>query len=449
MEIFNNLIQTLTTPNEELTNIICSPLIFVDVTIAMLLFTTIFKITSSTKRKVLYILLMSLCTFITRFFVPTPYGTFINIFFALLITIFCFNVSIFKAIICQILPFACTVLIETILFKTLLLVFNLNLNTVTDVPLYRFLSMSGIYTSYFIIYLILKHTNFNISILENIERKNKIPLIIAFILAAIMIGTQLYLTMFYSDNLPVIITILSLISLLAYFFITIYSLSRTTKLELTKQNLEETTLYNKTLTILHDNMRCFKHDFNNILQAIGGYIQINDMDGLKKYYKQILKDCDKVNNLYVLSPDVINNPAIYSILASKYYSADAKGITISLDVFLDLNDLKMQVYEFTRILGILLDNAIEASSECNEKIINITIRNEENKHRQVLIISNTYTNKDVDTERIYEKAYTTKPNNTGLGLWEVRKILNKNNNLNLFTTKNSEFFTQQLEIYYY
>ena len=34
----------------------------------------------------------------------------------------------------------------------------------------------------------------------------------------------------------------------------------------------------------------------------------------------------------------------------------------------------MQVYEFTRILGILLDNAIEASSECEEKIINITTK---------------------------------------------------------------------------
>lgn len=36
----------------------------------------------------------------------------------------------------------------------------------------------------------------------------------------------------------------------------------------------------------------------------------------------------------------------------------------------------------------------------------------------------------------------------GLGLYEVRKILNRNNNLNLFTTKNSEYFRQQLEIYY-
>ena len=448
MEIFNNLIQTLTTPNEELTNIICSPLILVEAIISMLLFTTILNIKSTTKQNVIYVLSMTISAFITRFLVSTPYGTFINIIIALIITILCFKISIFKAIICQLLPFACTVLIETVLFKFLLLAFNLNLDIVTVTPLYRFLSMIGIYVFYFILYRFIKHFNFNTSLLENIDRKNKIPLIIAFILAAIMIGIQLYLTMFYSDNLPVIITVLSLISLIAYFFITIYSLSRTTKLEVTKQNLEETTLYNKTLTILHDNMRCFKHDFNNILQAIGGYIQINGMEGLKKYYKQILKDCDKVNNLYVLSPDVINNPAIYSILASKYYSADAKGITISLDVFLDLNDLKMQVYEFTRILGILLDNAIEASSECEEKIINITIRNEENKHRQVLIISNTYPNKDVDTEKIYEKAYTTKPNNTGLGLWEVRKILKKHNNLNLFTTKNNEFFTQQLEIYY-
>ena len=88
---------------------------------------------------------------------------------------------------------------------------------------------------------------------------------------------------------------------------------------MTQLDLEESKLYNKTLTILHDNMRCFKHDFNNIIQAIGGYIQTEDMTGLKKYYKQILVDCNKVNNLTLLNPNDINNPAIYSILASKYH----------------------------------------------------------------------------------------------------------------------------------
>lgn len=35
----------------------------------------------------------------------------------------------------------------------------------------------------------------------------------------------------------------------------------------------------------------------------------------------------------------------------------------------------------------------------------------------------------------------------GLGLWEIRQILKKHNNLNLYTSKDDEFFKQQLEIY--
>ena len=114
---------------------------------------------------------------------------------------------------------------------------------------------------------------------------------------------------------------------------------------------------------------------------------------------------------------------------------------------LDLNTLKMKIYEFARILGILLDNAIEASKECDEKIINITFRNDQKNNRQLIIIENTYKNKDIDTEKIFEKGVSEKENHTGLGLWEVRKIIKKNNNINLFTNKTDQFFSQQLEIY--
>ena len=111
----------------------------------------------------------------------------------------------------------------------------------------------------------------------------------------------------------------------------------------------------------------------------------------------------------------------------------------------------MKVYELTRVLGILLDNAIEASSKCKEKSINLTIRKDPKIDRQLIVISNTYTNKDVNIDRIFEKGYTSKKDSDvkshGLGLWEVRKVLKKNDNLNLFTTKTNDFFTQQLEIY--
>ena len=97
--------------------------------------------------------------------------------------------------------------------------------------------------------------------------------------------------------------------------------------------------------------------------------------------------------------------------------------------------------------GILMDNAIEAANECEEKIINVYIRKDHKANRQVLVIENTYKDKEVDTEKIYEKGFSSKPHNTGLGLWEVRQILKKHNNLNLFTSKDDKLFKQQLEIY--
>lgn len=108
----------------------------------------------------------------------------------------------------------------------------------------------------------------------------------------------------------------------------------------------------------------------------------------------------------------------------------------------------MKIYEFARILGILLDNAIEASSESTEKIINLSFRDDFRNSRQLITIENTYSNKDVNTDIIFEKGVSGKDDHTGLGLWEVRKLIKKNNNINLFTTKDDKFFKQQLEIYY-
>ena len=107
----------------------------------------------------------------------------------------------------------------------------------------------------------------------------------------------------------------------------------------------------------------------------------------------------------------------------------------------------MKIYEFTRIFGILLDNAIETTAECEEKLINIKFRNEENKHRQIVVIENTFNDSNLNIDDIFQKGVSGKENHTGLGLWEVRQILKKNNNLNLHTQKSGNMFIQQLEIY--
>ena len=290
--------------------------------------------------------------------------------------------------------------------------------------------------------------NLNMEIVNSISKKNRRIILINITLGIIVIFMQIYLIGYYNDKLPLYVVIINIFILISYCFINLYSIIKTMKLEKATIALKQEKMYNKTLQILHDNVRAFKHDFSNIIAGIGGYVETDDIKGLKKYYRQLLQDCNQVNNLSSLNPDTINNPAVYSVLANKYYKADNENIKINLECFIDFNNLYMEIYEFTRILGILIDNAIEATRECNKKLINVSILFDKKHNRQLLIIENTYKDKNIDIEKIYEKGFSTKPNNTGLGLWEVNKIISKHKNLARFTTKSDKFFKQQIEIYY-
>lgn len=451
MQIFQTIWTAMTTQNDIALSIIFFLLSFIEASVSMLLFTTIFDMKSSRKSKIIYVFLVAIVGSIIRIFIPDHFGSFINILFILCSIKFVFKASWLKALLSEFVMIALSTVLELFMFKFYQTVLNIPYDNVMTFPIYRILFTLSIYLCIYILYRIIRYFKFNIK-LENMTRKNKVLFVINTLLGILAIGTQFYLIVFYSDKMPIYITITSILSLLAYFVISFYSLLSTDKLDTTTRDLEEAQLYNKTLTILHDSIRGFKHDFHNIVQSIGGYADRGDLEGLRVYYRQLLQDCGRTNNLTALNPEVINNPAIYNVLATKYHKADEIGVQINLGIFINLNEIEkhMKIYEFTRILGILLDNAIEAAAECENKIIHVSFRKEQNRRRLLVIIDNTYKNKDINVDKIYEKDFSTKSKetNSGLGLWEVRQILKKNNNLNLFTTKSEEFFSQQFEIYY-
>lgn len=448
MEILQTIWTALTTENESLTNILLLPMYFIEAYISMLLFTIILNVNVTKKQKLLYVLVMGFSGIIIKFFLPTPFCTYINVAIFFLSNLFILKSTIFKSMISLLIPFILTATLESVIAKAYYKLFYIDYITGMNIPLHRLIGSLIVYFIMFLLYLAFKYYKINFSNLKISDKKKKILLALNVILGIILVSSQVYMITFYVSNIPFIITLISILSLIAYFSISMYTIFATSKLETTSIKLEESQLYNKTLQILHDNIRAFKHDFWNIVQGIGGYIGKNDMEGLKEYYSKLVEDCQQVNNLTALSPSLVNNPAIYNILATKYHKADELGIKINLDVFMDLNELNINSYEFTRIIGILMNNAIEASKECDDKIINVTFRKDKRKNVQLVIIENTYKDKNINTEKIYEKGYSTKEGNTGLGLWEIRQILKKHNNLNLFTTKNDEFFTQQFEIYY-
>lgn len=450
MEIFQTIWTALTTPNELLAKIMLIPLAFLEAFVSMLFFTTVLNIQTSKKQKINYVLCLGTLTNFINLIIPNSFIKFLlnTILWPIFVIVF-LKTSILKGILSEVFALILSLCLELLVTNFLQIVFNVKHETIIATPLLRcsFALLINIIT--FILAITIKRFKLTLKIFDGISEKTKKLHVCNAVLLVLIIISQFYLIAFYNNILPIYITFISIIGLLAYFALSIYSILNISKLEITSRDLKQSQLYNKTLTVLHDNIRAFKHDFHNIVHALGGYIDTEDIEGLKKYYQQLLNDCQCTNNLTGLSPSTINNPAIYNVLASKYHKADELGIKINLEVFLDLNEIEnhMKIYEFARILGILFDNAIEATKECDKKLINLTIRKDLNKNRLLLIVENTYKNKDVDTEKIYEKGFSTKPGNSGLGLWKVRQILIRNNNLNLFTTKNNEYFKQQLEIY--
>lgn len=448
-----NTIQTiwsaLTSQNETLTNMLLIPLAFVDAYVCMMYFSTILNIQSSKKSRIIYVIAYGIIAILLTFFVPSPYAVFVNLIVWPLMVFFLLKATILKSILSEVITLVTTSILEFMFANIFLVLFNVTSETIIITPIYRVSIALSIFLILFILTKIINLCKVNIPVFENMNAKTKTLLILNALLIVLVLGMQFYLITFYSSNMPFFITLINIIGLIAYFSVSIATIVSSSKLESTRQDLQSEQLANHSLSILHDQVRSFKHDFDNIVNSIGGYVINEDIEGLKKYYNQLLEECHKTNNLYALSPKVINHPAIYHMLATKYYEANQMNVEITLNVFLDLNEIetRMQIYDFTRILGILLDNAIDAAKECEKKIINVTFRKEMSNDMIIVKIQNTYNNKDVDTEEIYNKGSTSKENHSGLGLWKVRQILMHNNNLNLFTTKDDEFFSQQFEIY--
>lgn len=448
MNILQTIWSALTTQNATLTNVLGIPLMFLDLTVCMYFFTTILNIETTKRQKITYVLVLGTIANIYNFIIPATYKIFVNIIVWPIMIFLILKASILKSILSFVITLIVTSILESIIIN-IFLVFGIESQMLVQIPLYRIISVLLIYLVLYLLTLTIKYFKVNISLFDNLTLKNKILLGVSLLLIVLVLCVQFYLIIFYSSSMPLLVSSINIVLLIMYFSISLYNILNISKLASTKQDLESANLTINSLSILHDSVRSFKHDFDNIVNSIGGYVVNEDMEGLKKYYNQLLEECHKTNNLYALSPKVINHPAIYHMLATKYYEADKENIQINLNVFLDLNEIeaRMKIYDFTRILGILLDNAIEAAKLCEKKVINVTFRKQISNDMIVVIIQNTYTNKEVDTEEIYQKGISSKENHSGLGLWKIRQILMRNNNLNLFTSKDDEYFTQQFEIF--
>ena len=171
-------------------------------------------------------------------------------------------------------------------------------------------------------------------------------------------------------------------------------------------------------------------------------------DKLIEYIDSIVEDIRKAHSSYLISqlnkfPDGGIKGLLYYKLSIMNDEKISYEINVESGVKSKLNSLSTTMYKnVTKILGVLLDNAIDASkkSKSKEIIINVVYK----KDKVEFTICNTYKGK-IDLTNI-GNGYTTKGKGHGYGLRLVRDIINSNNIFGLKNDLDNKFFVSKFTI---
>lgn len=212
-----------------------------------------------------------------------------------------------------------------------------------------------------------------------------------------------------------------------------------------KKMQEELQEYTKQIERMYNNLRSFKHDYVNILMALSGYMEEKDYVGMEKYFTEhILPTNHKLNgeNFRLSQLSNIKESALKGLVSSKLIYAHEMGVDTYIDIMEPIEKFPMNLLDLTRVLGIYLDNAIDATIECDRKEIKFNIVSEEKS--LTIILMNTFVDKGIQLERIGTRSYSTKGEERGIGLYNVKDILRKHRNVYKETEIKDGYFVQTL-----
>ena len=241
------------------------------------------------------------------------------------------------------------------------------------------------------------------------------------------------------------------IGIIIFFITLIIIISRYTLRELRyRRNMEEIeTYYEYTLQIesINNEMRKFRHDYVNILTTMSEYIRENDMDGLKTYFNDNIfpmKDNLQMNSIKINGTDNLKVRAIKGLVTTKILQAQEKNIPISIEVPELIDHIEMNTVDLSRIIGIIIDNAIEASEELEDALIRIAFINVETS--VMFIVMNKCKEDMPKIHELFQDSFSTKGDNRGLGLTTLKDITDTTENVLLDTTIENGYFVQKVEI---
>jgi len=235
-------------------------------------------------------------------------------------------------------------------------------------------------------------------------------------------------------------------AIMSFFF---YSRSLNTKLLLQRKEIEQENLqfYMSEIEQQQTAMRRFKHDYQNILSSLYSFIEEEDMGGLKQYYASKVDAASAVitrNDFALEALGKIKVREIKGILAVKLLMAQNMGIPTIFEADGEIDHIPMDSVALVRMLGIILDNAIEALTELDKGQLRVACF--KSKEGVVFIIQNDCPPDMPKLHQLKQDGFSTKGKSRGQGLNILSELASLCPNVTLDTSIVEGKFVQKLMI---
>ena len=243
----------------------------------------------------------------------------------------------------------------------------------------------------------------------------------------------------------ILATIVFICLLLIFFAMNAHKVQAEREIALKQKKFEQEHLqtYTDEIVGLYNEIRGFRHDYAGMLVSMQMAIDSKDLQEIDRIYNQVLvKANQKLRSDKYTYYDLnnIEDSALRSLIAQSIVYARNKDVEFTLEVKDIITRLSIDLLDLVRIMSVLLNNAVEGAAESYLKQMEVAVIKMDLE--TVIVIQNSCKYTMTPSEDLFELGFSTKGRNRGIGLNNVKDILDKYENIILETEMEDSKFRQ-------
>ncbi len=185
-----------------------------------------------------------------------------------------------------------------------------------------------------------------------------------------------------------------------------------------QQLLSSEQQYRSEMAAYMSTIRSQRHDYNFHVQTLSGLLNRGDYEGCKRYLQNLTEDSVGMNELLPLA-----DPAISSLILSFRSRAQQDGIKLEISIENDLSQIATNVYETNKIIGNLLQNALDEARQLKDKSYGIHLSILKRGEFCMIHVSN----RTAGTQPMaaYQYGKSQKASHEGIGIASIQALANR------------------------